>query len=384
MSTTKTQSKQGTQDENIALGAEAYRCFMAIKSNKANESAWVGLAMALQNMGQTRELQVVLARHALLKLPYQSYIGALAIVAFGDHPVALSEWLRIMTKSPGLNEQSKTMLALMAKEMKQTMEHLEQNREALTREFGRTLEDFSKQTLSLDLLLDKSLEEAISYVEGFLAHETLAIAAVRELGFFPSPRSEKLLRRMCRNEQTNPKIQTQAILSLCWLGAEGNAKLVKFGESHLISLNKSGLPLNMALPKPLQRVFRRMEAWFALKQGLISQEQYDASPLQELPKDAAAALPSSVISIGNILLREASLHYYPVFPEMDDPHVWAQALIRILQEIEVSEGAEWTYPEPDSSPAIEAANQWLLQANPSLLDTDEEEEENGQEESSEA
>jgi hypothetical protein len=372
MSTTNVKSRQETQEERIALGAMAYRHYMAMKANVNDGDAWSGLAVSLQGMGQTRELQAVLARHALQKLPYQSYIGAMAIVAFKDQPAALSEWLRIMSKSPSLTVQERNMISVMTKEMKQVLQHLEQNRESLDQEFGANLESFSKQPIGLDLLLDKSLDEAVSYVESFLTHETLAIAAVRELGFFPHPRSEKLLRRLCRDENTNPKIQTQAVLSLCWLGSEGNAKLIKFGESHLISLTKSGIPLNMALPKPLQRVYRRVEAWFALQQGLMSWEDYEATGLDELSDPITAALPSSVISIGNILLREAFLHYYPVLPALDDVHVWAQAVVSLLQEIESSDGSEWAYPIPESTPEIEAARQWLLGANPSLMDSDEE------------
>lgn len=373
MSTTNVPTPQETQDEKKALGAAAYRHYVGILNNMSDVNAWTGLALALHSMGQTRELQAVLARHALRKLPYDSYIGVMAIAAFKYHPVAMTEWLRLMSKAPALTAKQKEMLNLMSKEMKQVLDHLNQNEQALANEFSTGLEAISNQPIGLDLLLDKSLDEAISYVEGFLSHETLSIAAVRELGFFPSPRSEKLLRRMCRDEQTNPKIQTQAVLSLNWLGAEGNVKLVKFGETHLISLSQPGMPVNMALPKPLLRVYRRMQAWFALQTGLITQEQYQATDLEELPENVTGSLPSHILSVGEILLREAFLHYFPVFPAMEDQHVWAQAVLGLLQELEASDGSEWAYPAPETSPAIQAAREWLLQANPSLMDDDGEE-----------
>jgi hypothetical protein len=192
----------------------------------------------------------------------------------------------------------------------------------------------------------------------------------------PDVRSEKLLRRVCRNEQIDPKVRTHALLALRWLGVRGNAALHKFEESFIISLDNPEPELTVSVPAAYKPVLDRMKLWVAKQQGLVTPTQYEeiaSTDEVDLPEEIMeklneADVPSVLQEVAHMLIRAAYDQYYPLVPKISGTRQWSAALLMLMKDYAVGFQGTWPYGEPEQDQTAILHRNWLLSANPDFYD----------------
>jgi hypothetical protein len=196
------------------------------------------------------------------------------------------------------------------------------------------------------------------------------LTAVRMLCLLPDPRSERLLRRVCRDESIPGKMRTHALLALRWLGVRGNVRLHKLGESFVIDLNDPKPELTISVPAAYKPALERMRLWMAKEQGAVTSEEYErfaATVEKELPqalaeKVNAADLPSLLQEVVHTVIRTAYDEYYPMVPRISGYRSWSNAFLIVMKEYVKASGGSWSYGVLEQDDTAVLHRNWLLSA----------------------
>lgn len=362
--------------ENDSYGAAAFSFYRAVAQENTNANAWNGLIMAFSLMRREEDAQTALARFALQEgLPFDKNLVTFAMMMFQRSPLALAQWFRAMTKRFGLGSQDRENYAQLADEMEQGYRKLEEHQgEGLLKLQGMfSLEEFAGRTTELDWLSKEPIDSVYKQIQLWLEEGTdKALTAVRLLCMIPDPRSEKLLRRVCRNEDVNGKVITQALLSLRWLGVRGNIKIHKMGEPFVINLDDPTPELTISVPAAFKPALDRMKLWMAKEQGVVANEDYErhaATDEPELPPELAeklaeADIPATLQEVVHTLIRAAYDHYYPFVPTVQESRQWSSAFLMLMKQYAVGVGDQWPYGEPEADDTALLHRNWLLSASP--------------------
>lgn len=362
--------------DNESYGASAFAYHRAVALDNTNAAAWNGLIMAFSLMRREEDAQTALARYALQEgLPYNKNLVTFAMMMFQRSPIALAEWFRAMSKKFGLTSEERDNYGQLADELEQNYRKLEEQQgEALLKVQGMfTLQEFAGRTTELDWIGKESIDNVFKLIQQWLTENTdRALTAVRMLCMIPDPRSEKLLRRVCRNEELNGKVVTQALLSLRWLGVRGNIKIHKMGEPAVISLDNPDPELTISVPAMFKPALDRMKLWLAKEQGIVSEEAYEghaSTDEAELPAELAtkvseAEIPANLQEVVHTLIRAAYDQYYPYVPTVENSRQWSAAFLILMKEYAVGIGESWRYGEPEADETAKLHRNWLLSASP--------------------
>ncbi|WP_248926828.1 HEAT repeat domain-containing protein [Paenibacillus hamazuiensis] len=369
--------RQYLQQESY--GAAAFCFYRAILEDRQNGNAWNGLVLSLSLMRKEEDSQTALARFGLQEgVEFDRDMLTFAMMIWQNNPRALSEWLRAVLEKNGVSASDKATFTEMAEELESAYNGLvaEHGEEALRQQGMIGLADYAGRPIKLDWLLEESFDEILEKVKGWIDQPERVLAAVRTLCMLPDVRSEKLLRRICRNEEMDAKVRTHALLALRWLGVRGNVRLSKFGESFVISLDEPNPELTVTVPASFRPALDRMKLWFALKQGLVTSEEYEkwaSTDDKELPENITeklneANVPGIYQEVAHMLIRAAYDQYYPLVPTVTGTRQWAAAMIWLMKDYVEEIGETWPYGNPEQDEMVQRHRNWLLSGSPEFYD----------------
>lgn len=362
-----------------SYGAAAFCFYRALLEDRGNGNAWNGLVLALSLMRKEDDSQTVLARFALQPgLTFDRDMVTFVMMLWQQNPHALSQWVRQVLQMNGVSEQDKQALAPMADELEAAYQGLvdQYGEEVLQNQGMLSLEQYAGRRIELDWLMEESFDTILEHVKQWLEDPNMVLPAVRLLCMLPDVRSEKLLRRVCRNEKIDPKVRTHALLALRWLGVRGNAALNKFEESFIISLDNPEPELTVSVPAVYKPVLDRMKLWVAKQQGLVTPAQYEeiaSTDEAELPEAIVeklneADVPSVLQEVAHMLIRAAYDQYYPLVPKISGTRQWAAALLMLMKDYAEGFQGTWPYGEPEQDQTAVLHRNWLLSASPDYYD----------------
>lgn len=364
-----------------SYGAAAFCFYRAIVENQENGNAWNGLVLALSLMRKEYDVQTILARFAMQQgVAYDKDMISFALMMWRQNPGAMAEWLRRMLTRGGLSAEEKQALAQMAEELEQSYRDLVERygEELLKRQGILSLSEYADRRIELDWLMSEPLDNVFEQVKVWLEQDAESVlTAVRLLCMVPDPRSEKLLRRVCRNEEIDPKARTHALLALRWLGVRGNVKLNKFEESFVINLDDPKPELTVSVPEAYKPALDRMKLWIAMKKGFVTPEQYErhaSTDEKELPAELAARveeadIPGVLQEVVHTLIRAAYDKYYPLVPTIKGTRQWSAAFLMLMKDYVEGIGEEWPYGEPERDETAVGHRNWLLSGSPDYYDS---------------
>ncbi|ALS22929.1 hypothetical protein [Paenibacillus naphthalenovorans] len=364
-----------------SYGAAAFCFYRAIVENQENGNAWNGLVLALSLMRKEYDVQTILARFAMQQgVAYDKDMISFALMMWRQNPGAMAEWLRRMLTRGGLSAEEKQALAQMAEELEQSYRDLVERygEELLKRQGILSLSEYADRRIELDWLMSEPLDNVFEQVKVWLEQDAESVlTAVRLLCMVPDPRSEKLLRRVCRNEEIDPKARTHALLALRWLGVRGNVKLNKFEESFVINLDDPKPELTVSVPEAYKPALDRMKLWIAMKKGFVTPEQYErhaSTDEKELPAELAAKveeadIPGVLQEVVHTLIRAAYDKYYPLVPTIKGTRQWSAAFLMLMKDYVEGIGEEWPYGEPERDETAVGHRNWLLSGSPDYYDS---------------
>ncbi|MFC4777312.1 HEAT repeat domain-containing protein [Paenibacillus sp. GCM10023252] len=361
--------------QNESYGIAAYCFYRAIAEQAADGSAWNGLVLALSLMRKEVDTQTILSRYALQpQLPYDKQLVPIAFMMFRNYPQAMAGWARSMVGRPGVSSQEQKSFAGMAEDIEAQYRKLAEERgeETLKREGMLTLEDYAARVIELDLIVKGTTDSLFAQAEAWLKDDSMVLTAVRMLCLLPDPRSERLLRRVCRDESIPGKMRTHALLALRWLGVRGNVRLHKLGESFVIDLDNPKPELTLSVPEAYKPALDRMCLWLAKEQGAVTSEEYEryaGTEETELPqhlaeKVNAADLPGLLQEVIHTVIRSANDEYYPLVPSISGYRSWSNAFLIVMKQYVEASGGTWNYGalEPDDTAVLH--RNWMLSATP--------------------
>ncbi|MGF9713836.1 MULTISPECIES: HEAT repeat domain-containing protein [Paenibacillus] len=364
-----------------SYGAAAFCFYRAIVENQENGNAWNGLVLALSLMRKEYDVQTILARFAMQQgVAYDKDMISFALMMWRQSPGAMAEWLRRMLTRGGLSAEEKQALTQMAEELEQSYRDLVERygEELLKRQGILSLSEYADRRIELDWLMAEPLDNVFEQVKVWLEQDAESVlTAVRLLCMVPDPRSEKLLRRVCRNEEIDPKARTHALLALRWLGVRGNVKLNKFEESFVINLDDPKPELTVSVPEAYKPALDRMKLWIAMKKGFVTPEQYErhaSTDEKELPAELAAKveeadIPGVLQEVVHTLIRAAYDKYYPLVPTIKGTRQWSAAFLMLMKDYVEGIGEEWPYGEPERDETAVGHRNWLLSGSPDYYDS---------------
>ncbi len=309
-----------------SYGVAAFFClYRAILENKENASAWNGLILALTFMRKEYDVQTVLARFALQpQLPYDPDMISFAMMMWQNNPRALGEWMAAVSRMRGTGEHKAMLTGLEADLKKAYGDLVEQHGEETLQEKGMIpLAEYAARRIELDWIHEGgSVDTIYNNAKEWIEDPEQALSCVRLLCMLPDPRSEKLLRRVCRNEELDSKVRTHALLALRWLGIRGNVKFHNFGESFVVNLDNPQPELTVSVPAVFKPALNRMMLWVAKEQGHVTADEYEAAASTDEPefsdelaeKVKNAELPSLLQEVVHTLIRAAYDKYYRSSP----------------------------------------------------------------------
>jgi len=361
--------------QNDSYGIAAFCFYRAIHEHPANAGAWNGLALALSLMRRENDTQTILARYALQpQLPYDKQMVPIAFMMFRNSPPAMAGWARAMAERPGANPQERQSFLTMAEDIENSYRNLvdERGEETLKRQGMLTLEEFAARTVELDWILRSGTDSVFAQAEAWLKDDDTVLTAVRMLCLLPDPRSERLLRRVCRDEEVPGKYRTHALLALRWLGVRGNVRLHKMGESFVIDLNEPKPELTISVPAAYKPALDRMCLWMAKEIGTATADEYEqfaSTEDKELPEALAAKikeadLPGILQEVVHTVIRNAYDHYYPLVPGIRGYRNWSNAFLIIMKEYVEASGETWKYGTLEQDDTAVLHRNWLLSATP--------------------
>ncbi|MCI3926286.1 HEAT repeat domain-containing protein [Paenibacillus sp. TRM 82003] len=319
------------------------------------------------------DTQTILARYALqAQLPFDKQLVPSAFMMFRNHPQAMAGWARSMAGRPGVNPQEQQAFASMAEDIEGQYRKLAEERGEEALRGMLTLEQFAARKIELDLVAQGAADALFAQAESWLKADETVLTAVRMLCLLPDPRSEKLLRRVCRDESIPGKMRTHAVLALRWLGIRGNVALHKMGESFVVDLNQPKPELTISVPAAYKPALERMKLWMAKEQGAVTADEYEqfaASEEKELPpalaeKVTAADLPGLLQEVVHTVIRSAYDEYYPMVSAVNGYRSWSNAFLIVMKEYVEASGGGWKYGELEQDETAVLHRNWLLSATP--------------------
>lgn len=349
-----------------ALGSASNLFYRTMLLDPGHYKSWVSLIFCLGIMKESAAQQVLLARYAVRPLPYVKDLIGSALKAYRYNPPALAEWLTLYSEKPECDNKE-ALDAIIADIQQMLARNEEQNQQE--NKPAQSIEEIAKKRIYLDWITEKKQDEIFNLIEPMLEQPEQIQAGLQILTFFPGLRGEKMLRRICRSEQATNKAKTRALINLHWHGVKGNAKMIKFGDSFVVNLEKPEPKLEAILPKGFQALIDWVMVWLAKEKGLATQEELQAlvdgtagiSP--ELRQKLDSGFPPVIQASTESILRETYLHYYPRIPpiinELED---WGAALLQILQAFSRNWGEPWTYQLPELNNASLLKREWLLKS----------------------
>ncbi|WP_284639614.1 HEAT repeat domain-containing protein [Paenibacillus silviterrae] len=361
--------------QNDSYGAAAYCFYRAILEGNPNGSPWNGIVLSLSLMRKEQDSMTMLARYGLQEQQdYDKDMVTFAIMIWQNNPKVLYEWLRAVVAFGGVSEQDKSMLTEMADDLEKAYLDLieKHGQEALDQQGMVGLKEFAARRVELDWLLDEDIDKIFNHLKVWTEDPENALHGVRFLCMLPDPRSEKLLRRVARNEEIDPKVRTHSLLAMRWLGIRGNARISKFGESFVIDLNEPKPELTVSVPQAFKPALDRMKLWMAKQQGFVSQEEYEAHASTDeatLPEELEskvneADIPGILQEVAHMLIRSAYDQYYPLVPTVTGTREWGAAFLMLMKDYAKGFSIEWPYGEPELTEVSAQHRNWLLSASP--------------------
>ncbi len=209
------------------------------------------------------------------------------------------------------------------------------------------LAEYAARRIELDWIHEGgSVDTIYNNAKEWIEDPEQALSCVRLLCMLPDPRSEKLLRRVCRNEELDSKVRTHALLALRWLGIRGNVKFHNFGESFVVNLDNPQPELTVSVPAVFKPALNRMMLWVAKEQGHVTADEYEAAASTDEPefsdelaeKVKNAELPSLLQEVVHTLIRAAYDKYYPLVPTIRGTRDWAAAFLMLMKDYAVASG----------------------------------------------
>jgi len=361
--------------QNESYGVAAFCLYRAIIDRPTDAGAWNGLILALSLMRKEYDTQTMLARYALQpQLPYDKQMSSIAFMMFQNSPPALIGWSRAMAGRSGIEPQQRQAFERMAEDIEATYRKLldERGEETLKQQGMLSLEEYAARVIELDWIRKGPPDPLFAQAEAWLQDDSKVLSAVRLLCLLPDPRSERLLRRVCRDEGIPGKMRTHALLALRWLGVRGNVRLHKLGESFVVNLDEPKPELTISVPAAFKPALDRMLLWMAKERGKVTPEEYEShasSEAKELPEALArkvkeADVPGILQEVVHTVIRSAYDEYYPLVPAVQGYRSWGNAFLLVMKEYVEASGGTWAYGElePDDEAALH--RNWLLSATP--------------------
>ncbi|MFE5321243.1 HEAT repeat domain-containing protein [Paenibacillus sp. NPDC056579] len=364
-----------------SYGAAAFCFYRVVLVDRSNGNAWNGLILSLSLMRKEHDAQTLLARYAQYYeiLEFDRDLITFAMMLWQQNPGALGEWVRCVSQMKGVSESDQELFAQMVEELSKAHEDLVERhgQEALQAQGLLSLEGYAERRVELDWLVEESIDTIYEHIKQWLEDPEAVLSGVRLLALMPDPRSEKLLRRVCRNEEVDGKVRTHALLALRWLGVRGNARIHKFDESFVINLDNPEPELTVSVPASFKPALDRARMWLAKEQGVITEFEYEShasTDEKEIPDTLAAKLekaefPSLLQEVAHALIRAAYDKYYPLVPTIKESRQWAAAILMLIKEYVVSTGDTWPYGEPEQDETAVRHRNWLLSGNPNYVDS---------------
>ncbi|WP_010272828.1 hypothetical protein [Paenibacillus senegalensis] len=350
-----------------ALGAASNLFYRTMLLDSNHYKSWVSLIFCLGIMKDTPAQQVLLARYALRPLPYVKDLIGSALKAYRYQPHALAEWLKIYSEKPECD--NKEALETIIADIEQMLARNEEQNSQEKKPPILSIEEISKKKIYLDWIAEKKSEEIFNLVEPMLERPEQMLAGLQILTFFPGLRGEKMLRRVCRNEEASNKAKTRALINLHWHGVKGNAKMTKFGDSFVVNLEKPEPRLEAVLPKGFQALIDWVVVWLAKEQGIATEEDLQAATAgsaaisASLRQQIDATLPPVIQASAESILRETYLHYYPRIPPIvNEIEEWGAAILHILEAFSRNWGQPWKYQVPELNNSATVKREWLLKS----------------------
>ncbi|NOU94476.1 HEAT repeat domain-containing protein [Paenibacillus sp. LMG 31456] len=358
-----------------SYGASAFCFYRAILENNSNGNAWNGLVLAMSLMRKEYDAQTILARFALQQqLPYDKDMVTFALMMFQNSPQALAQWVRSMSVRFGASPEERQTFVKMAEDLDNAYNGLlaEHGEETLKSQGMLSLEEFANRRIELDWLLTESVDSIFALAQVWLEDPEMVLSGVRLLCMLPDPRSERMLRRVCRNEQVDGKVRTHALLALRWLGVRGNVRIHKMEESFVINLDDPKPELTVSVPASYKPALDRMKLWLAKEQGVVTQEEYEqhaSTDEPELPEALAeklenADIPGVLQEVVHAVIRAAYDQYYPLVPHNRGARSWSNAFVMLIKDYSEGIGQGWPYGEPEKDDTAVLHRNWMLSASP--------------------
>jgi hypothetical protein len=361
--------------QNDSYGSAAFFFYRSIQEYAPNNNAWSGLVLSMILMRREGDAQTLLARFGFQPgLDYDRDMLTFAMMLWQHNPLALAQWLRAVVQMNGIAAEDKQKLTQMAGDMEKAYqdyvnpfgEGSEQAKAMLS------LQDVASRASEVDWLYGQPIDHVYEVMKPWLQDEEMVLAGVRLLCMLPDPRSEKLLRRVCRSEETESKVKTHALLGLRWLGIRGNAKIHKFSESFTINLNDPEPELTVSVPKIFKPALDLMKLWLAKEQAVITTQEYaeyacgDDIQLSEAisEKLSASEFPPNWQEVVHALIRAAYDKYYPLVPTVAGLRDWSAAFLILIHDYVTGTGQAWTYGDPEHTETAEQHKNWLLSGTP--------------------
>lgn len=367
--------------QNESYGIAAFFFHRALLYDTTDGNAWNGFILSIGLMRRENDMQTALARYALQEgVPYDKDLMTFAMMSFQQSPFALAAWIRALSDKSGIPEPEKETLVKIADEMdevnrKLTEEHGEQK---LRAQGMFRLEEYAARPMELDMVAKEPTETVYKQIESWLGDPQTALSGVRLLCMIPDLRSEKMLRRVCRNERMDGKTVTQALLALRWLGVRGNARLQKKGQAYIINLDNPQPELTITVPNVFRPALDRMKLWMAKQQGFVAVEAYEEFASTDdpaLPPELAeqvekADIPGPLQEVVHTLIRAAYDLNYPQVPtEIEGARKWSGAFLLLAKDYTEGIGEKWNYGEPEKDEMVIRHYNWLLTGTPDFYKT---------------
>lgn len=314
--------------EQRTYGKTAYQAYTGLLENEKDDFTWAILIFSLSLMASDDEFKTALSRYALSEAPYNREIFAMGTFGFTAETGTLLEWLQLVARKRGVDGEARQAIAEFAKE---------QARKGSSPAEGPGVRSWAESPLTLDLLRTMDLGEAVASLAKLAESPATAAEAVRKLAFFPDATSGKWLRRICRNPDVAPAVQTRALLAMRGLGMTGNVKLVKPGREYTVDLGDPELVSD--LPAEWMKAYDWAAIWFLRARGSIGPEAFEDYAERGLPfpkelhGETQAVYASPQMEKIKDWLYKAYCHYYPDIPSIaeDERRSWGAALLHLLK-----------------------------------------------------
>lgn len=379
--------------EQTTYGKTAYQAYNGLLENDKDDFSWAMLAFALSLMGYDDEMRIALARYALSGAPYNRELFAMGMFGFSKQEETLVEWLRLIERKRGIDTEARRAIADFLKEQARRDTAGADTAEAFARlsiadkggtsgdtatatlagvqsaiQPAMSVREWAEQSMPLDPLRTTELDEAVARLGKLSEDPQTAAAAVHELALLPDANSGKWLRRVCRNPDIAPAVQTKALLAMRGIGITGNVKVVKLGSEHTVDLDDPRLKND--LPPELMQVYDWVAIWLLRAEGSISKAEFEAyaergeSFPKELFDKTRAVFASPEMETVNRWLMGVYYYTFPAVPAIpnEERQTWGEVLLGLLQEAAVRGEIAFRHEAPTLSEAGQARKARLAEA----------------------